>query len=327
MNAASLVESKLETSLSALALDLRQFVANLHRPQLDAAWLGHARRRCQELAERVGRLRDQLAAHRQAVPQAFSEMRATLARFAGELGGRVSRGQLQQMRLALSRRYEDLLAQLRSLKMWRPELSRRIRSLRLPSWSRSAFHATMGAVGVLLYQFVLDRPTTLWIIAGLLSIFAGLDIARRFSSRFNDLLVDRLFGAIVRPQERYRIPSSTWYLLALAVVVLACPRPAACAAVLVLAFADPTASIVGSRWGRTRLANDKSLQGSLAFFSTGLLAAAAYLLLEGSLGWAQSMLAASSMAVVGTFVELFSDRLDDNFSVPVACALTGLLFF
>jgi len=109
-------------------------------------------------------------------------------------------------------------------------------------------------------------------------------------------------------------------------VVLLTPHTAACAAVLILALADPVASLVGSRWGRTKLFKDKSLQGSLAFFATGFSAAAAYLLLAGPLAWPLALAAAAGMAAVGTLVELFSDSLDDNFTVPVACALTALLF-
>jgi dolichol kinase len=326
MAAACATENRLEQMLAALAGDLRTFIANMQRLRSpDAAWLAAARRRSQELAERIHLLGGQLQARRQAVPGALAEMRSTLATLAGELGGRVNGERLQQLGAALSRRYEDLLVQLRQLGLWRREVARRIRSLRLPSWSRSAFHAAMGVTGVALYQFVLDRATTLWILAGLLGLFAGLDIARRFSPRFNDLMIDRLFGAIVRPQERYRIPSASWYLLALAVVVLVAPAPVACAAVLVLALADPAASLVGSRWGSTKLVGDKSLQGSLAFLAAGLLAAGGYLLAAGPWPAPQALLLAAAMAATGTLVELFSDRLDDNFSVPVACALCGLL--
>ena len=324
---ATLAENNLEMVLASFAADVRQFVANLQRPRLpDTAWVNAARRRCQELVERVAELKQELTGCSQAVPEAITDLRETLAHTAAALRHRINREQFKRLQKALFRRYEDFLAQVRALKLWRPGLALRVRSLRLPSWTRSVFHAFMGLSGVLLYQFVLARETILWMLSGLLLTFIGLDVSRRFSARFNSLLVDKMFKGIVRPQERYRIPSASWYLLALFAVVLLIPRPAACAAVMILALADPIASLVGSRTGTIKLHNDKSLQGSLAFLLTGFVAAGAYLLLAGPLTWPMALAAAASMAAVGAFVELYSDALDDNFSVPVACALTALLF-
>ncbi len=327
MSDTALARNNVERTLATFAAELRQFVANLQRPCLpDAAWVEAARNRCQELADKVAELRQQLADRREAMPQAISDLRETLTNTAAALSSRVNREQFKRLQGALFRRYEDFLAQVRALKLWRPEVARRVRSLRLPSWTRSAFHAFMGLTGVTLYQFFLDRTTVLWIMAALLLTFIGLDVARRFSSKFNDLMVDKMFKGIVRPQERYKIPSASWYLLALFVVTLLTPQPATIAAVLILALADPVASLVGSRIGTVKLHNDKSLQGSLAFLGTGFTAAAAYLILSGALLWPMALAAAASMAAVGAFVELYSDKLDDNFSVPVACALTALLF-
>jgi dolichol kinase len=228
----------------------------------------------------------------------------------------------------LVRRYEDFVAQWGAVRESASGGLLRFRSLRLPKTARSVLHVAAGLGGVLLYQFVLSQAQALTILASLLAVFTGLEISRRFSQRFNDFMVYRVFGAISRPQERYRINSASYYLLALTLITWLTPRPAACAAVLVLAFGDPTASWIGNRWGRLRLANDKSLEGSLAFFGISAPVLFAYLLLVmGQMSAMQCLLAAASICAVGTLVELFSHDLDDNFTVPVACALTGLLWF
>ena len=49
------------------------------------------------------------------------------------------------------------------------------------------------------------------------------------------------------------------------------------AALAFLGFGDPVASFVGSRWGKYRLANDKSLIGCLSFFTVSLLTIGFYL--------------------------------------------------
>lgn len=138
--------------------------------------------------------------------------------------------------------------------------------------------------------------------------------------------MDKVFGAIARPSERYRVNSSTFYVMALIIIVLFLPKLPVIAAVLVLAFADPAASLIGKRWGRLTLFRDKTLAGSLAFFTVGTLAVASFLLVAASdLGVMHIAGASLIIAFSGTLTELLSSRIDDNFSVPIVCAVVGTL--
>ena len=85
--------------------------------------------------------------------------------------------------------------------------------------------------------------------------------------------------------------------------------------------ADPAAALVGRRFGRTRMPNGRSLEGSAAFVVAG--AAVAW----GTLGiWhpeldsARGLMVAGAAAVLGAVGELASGRVDDNFSIPLAAA-------
>ena len=140
----------------------------------------------------------------------------------------------------------------------------------------------MGLTGAILYYFVLTRIQALAILVAIFLVFGVLEITRCFSGRWNDYLVDKVFGAIARPSERYRVNSSTFYVMALIIIVLFLPKLPVIAAVLVLAFADPAASLIGKRWGRLTLFRDKTLAGSLAFFTVGTLAVASFLLVAAS---------------------------------------------
>lgn len=329
MNAASTLMEPPGEMVQDLAADLRQFLANLQNAHPAAgAWAQAARRRCQELSERFEHLRSLLASRRQALGETASAIRASLQLYAQALSQRVNRRRLRQLQTVLVRRYEDFVAQWSAARQSASQRLIRFRSLRLPKRARSILHLLAGVGAVLMYQLVLSRAQAMIILGSLLSVFVALEVSRRFSTRFNDFMVDRMFGAISRPQERYRVNSASYYLLALTLITWATPRPAACAAVLVLAFGDPSASWIGNRWGRRRLKNDKSLEGSLAFFLASVPVVCAYLLLAaGPMPAGRCLLAAAGMCAVGTLVELFSHDLDDNFSVPVACALTGLLWF
>ncbi len=315
--------------IQSLAADFRRFVAGLQQPgSADNAWLQATQQRCQELSERFGQLRDRLASRRRTLAVTFNDMRISLQKYSAEMTEKYSRQHLKEIQSGLVRKYEDFVAQVRSARVFKAGSQPRFRSLRLPKSTRSIFHACMGLIAVAMYQFVLTQQAAMIILLSLLSVFTVLEISRRFSDRFNDFMVYRLFGAISRPQERYKTNSASYYLLALTIITLVAPREAVCMAVLALAFGDPMASIVGNHWGRTRLSNDKSLEGGLAFLAVSGLAIFVYLLLfAGWLSLPQRLLAAVCVSGVGAFVELFSRKFDDNFTVPVACALAAMIWF
>jgi dolichol kinase len=315
--------------VQSLAADFRSFVAGLQTQRFaDNAWLKATQQRCQELSERFGQLRDNLTSRRRALSVTLNDMRISLQKYAAELTDKYSRQHLKEIQAELVRKYEDFVAQVRSARIFKADSRPRFRSLRLPKSTRSIFHACMGLIAVAMYQFVLTQQAALTILLSLLSVFTVLEISRRFSHKFNDFMVYKLFGAISRPQERYKTNSASYYLLALTIITFIAPREAVCMAVLALAFGDPLASMVGNRWGRTRLSNDKSLEGGLAFLAVSGLAIFVYLLLfAGGLSVLQRLLAAVCVAGVGAFVELFSHKFDDNFTVPVACALAALIWF
>ena len=61
------------------------------------------------------------------------------------------------------------------------------------------------------------------------------------------------FRLLASPREAGGIASSTWYALGATLVWWAAPGTPAMAALLVLALADPAASVIGRRWGRRKL--------------------------------------------------------------------------
>ncbi len=69
--------------------------------------------------------------------------------------------------------------------------------------------------------------------------------------------------------------SSTWCVTALFLLALFGTRLSQSLAVMVLAVADPAAALIGRRFGRTRLRDGRSLEGTLAFFAAGALSALA----------------------------------------------------
>lgn len=104
--------------------------------------------------------------------------------------------------------------------------------------------------------------------------------------------------------------SPTWFLLGVVLVLWFPGRTLAAPSILVLAAADPAASVVGCHGGTRPLGKD-SLEGPAAFF---LGAAAVLIPFVG-------ILTALPAAAVGTPVEAFTTRLDDNVVIPVVTAV------
>ena len=98
------------------------------------------------------------------------------------------------------------------------------------------------------------------------------------------------------------------------------PRPAILAGVAALAFADPAASLAGSRFGQRRIrgGSGRTLEGSLVFLvvaavTTGLVASLAE---SGAYPWRMGI----GCGIVGAVTEAVTPGGWDNLTVPLAVA-------
>ncbi len=305
------------------AADLRSLVRRLQRPRVgDATWMSSVRERCQDLSERFAALK---GSGGDATQGRFHDIREALVRISGELAGRPSVQRLGQFSASLSNHYEDLVEHMRKQTAL-AKAAEELRPIRLIRPWRTALHIGLGLSCFVLYQFLLTRSEAFVVLGVFVLIFGGLEVSRRFSKRWNDFLIDHLFGLIARPRERYKTNSASYFLLGLLLSCWLAPKEAVLAGVLILAFADPVASLVGSRWGNRKLYQDKSIVGSTAFFVTSFLLAFGYLALASTLSIPGALGIAAVMAVAGTIAELFGGHVDDNLSIPVVSALSGALF-
>jgi dolichol kinase len=220
-----------------------------------------------------------------------------------------------ELKAQLRERYAGLSTALRRERVKVPEL-------RPTNYARSGFH--IGAAVVCLGLIVGLTSQQLPWAAGAFAAWAwGMEGARRVSKRANAAMM-RFFRPIAHEQERDRVNSATWYMTSLVLLALT-GSPLLCVkAVDVLGLADPLAGLVGRRFGRVRLINGRSLEGSLTFVVVGTLAArSAMLLVDTTLGSSALWITALAAALAGGVVELASRRIDDNLSIPMAAAATA----
>lgn len=305
-----------------LARDSRQLVLDLHSclKELDPARFR---------ADLIHRLSDQLRSIRGRIDalldrwpaETMAQLRTGLSRLSSTLQSVPKQAGIDEswaeFREQLQSVYEDLAAHLRGLEVHVP-------SLRPTNYSRNGFHVAWGLIALFLVEVVLS--TNGMIIAACLFAGAGwsAEIGRRKSARINRFMM-WLFGPVAHPHEKHRINSATWYATALVVISLIQSPIVAGIAVLVLGFADPAAALIGRPFGKTKLINGRSLEGTATFLAVGFMAAIGYLRLgHPEIAAAPAFGIAIAAGLAGALAELLSRRIDDNLSIPLAVAAASL---
>lgn len=121
--------------------------------------------------------------------------------------------------------------------------------------------------------------------------------------------------AIMRRHEKTNITNVHYFILATIVTFAVFDFKIAFAALLMTTFGDLASSLIGIAYGKNRLWNGKSLEGFFAGFITNLGVGALVL-------WDYPAIFIA-MAIIASFVELITYKLDDNLTVPIFGAFTG----
>lgn len=178
----------------------------------------------------------------------------------------------------------------------------------LQPWRR-VFHAVNGVILASALTWVVpDRRLAIPIMAGILAILLVVDLVRLRDARANTLFF-RLLRPFASPREARKIASSTWYVVGILLAMLLFPLSAVVPGILVLAFADPAASILGRLVGRRPLGKG-SVEGALIFSLVAFLVLLPFV----------SPPVAAACAVVTALVEVLPLGLDDNLTVPLTAA-------
>ena len=174
---------------------------------------------------------------------------------------------------------------------------------------RRIVHAITGTViFVAVTQLDLSKSLTITGLSVLFLILLASDLVRLRVPHLN-ILFFRFFQILVSPRESQNIASSTWYILGALIAIVLFPISAALSGILVLAWADPTASYLGRRWGKRSFLGG-TLVGTTAFLVVAVLI----------LSVRHPLTIAIPSACLITLVERLAWPLDDNLLLAPACA-------
>jgi dolichol kinase len=162
-----------------------------------------------------------------------------------------------------------------------------------------------------------DRLPVLVLLTLFIGVMVWLESWRFRNPKVNRWLFEH-FRGYTKEKERAKISTTTLFLASALITIVAFPRGIAIAALLFLTVGDPVAEIIGVNYGRIKILGGKTLEGTIAGFLACLLAASPLLLLERlDLSPVALLIGAAAAAVT----ELFTLRVDDNFTVPIGSGL------
>ncbi|WP_297073161.1 diacylglycerol/polyprenol kinase family protein [Thermococcus sp.] len=124
-------------------------------------------------------------------------------------------------------------------------------------------------------------------------------------------LLENHINDITREHERNRVAAHIYFAAASFIIVYFFPENVAIGAIALATLGDALAAIIGKTFGRHRFSNGKSVEGSLAYFLTGMV------ILTPLVG----ILPALIGSLAGTIAEFYNLPPDDNFSNQLAVAL------
>jgi glycerol-3-phosphate acyltransferase PlsY len=160
--------------------------------------------------------------------------------------------------------------------------------------------------------------STKWIIiivSIFLAIFLLVDIARLLSKKLNKILFSKI-GLVLKKKEKQRFSAYTFFALSALLTIIFFQKEIAILSITLAIFGDAIAELIGRKFGKIKLVNNRTLEGSTAYL---LSAALISLALFNILSLKQIIFILAPL--ISMLVELLTIKIDDNLTTPFVTAL------
>jgi dolichol kinase len=181
--------------------------------------------------------------------------------------------------------------------------------------ARKGIH--LFSLSIPIIYFFISKQFALYLLLPITAAFIIVDIARYYIPSVAQWFY-RWFGWLLRRHEtdvnNKRLSGASHVLISASLCVLFFPKIVAINAFTILIISDTASALIGRRFGRHRFLA-KSLEGSMAFFISAVIVIIVspkidYIPMEYFIG--------IIAAAIGTVVEAFPIKLDDNLTIPIS---------
>ena len=163
-------------------------------------------------------------------------------------------------------------------------------------------------------------PWLLWMIgkkmflsfmAPILCFFILLDYIKHSFPKIRDLYY-YFFNDVTRENEHNTVTGATWVFIGIISTVVLFNQQIAIISLMVLSISDSMASLIGIKYGKTKLLK-KTLEGSFAFYLSTFLILSIFTKLSTTYAIISSMII--------TVAELIDINVNDNIRIPLTTAI------
>jgi len=191
-----------------------------------------------------------------------------------------------------------------------PKLAEKVDS----QYYRSFYHCTFGAIVVAL--LLLSRSIAVLGLSFSITLFLIAEYLRKCGGKDSiSLFVRKVFNKAMRGHEISGYVATFFYLIGCMGVIFLMKKVVAVASILILSLADPSAVIVGRKYGKHLWNHNpkKSIEGTVAFFITSLFIVSLF-------GFPLTV--AFTVAFSTALFESIDVKISDNIIIPL---ISGML--
>lgn len=185
--------------------------------------------------------------------------------------------------------------------------------------ARRFFHMGNGVTIATVYLLSLTHQQMIHVLGTILCVLYIVEQIRiNYPEMAQKLLPITRF--IIRAEEQLKESAMMPYMAAVLLTIITFPKPIALIAIYTLALADPLSAIIGIKFGKHKIVQHKSIEGSAAFFVTTFVCS--LIILSGYQGQVSGLLVFISfiLALVASIFEMLPLKIDDNLTIPLFTA-------
>ncbi len=183
---------------------------------------------------------------------------------------------------------------------------------------RKATHTGALIIPVGYYFLDISKPQMLILMGVALILVLSADISRLRNWSFWTEFAQKYLSSMVRKHEsKGDFTGATYILISIILTVALFPKPIAVTALIYIMVGDTWAALIGRRYGKHKIINNKTIEGSAAFLISTLIVA---IFAPGL-----TLFVAVFGSVVATVTEAMPLKIDDNLTVPLISGLSMML--